>query len=97
MLFKKKKLAKHCSVYISDKYEQIIITPRHVNKAGIIYEQENCRIIPKSTIFSELGTEIIDSMNLFSMKDINLRETKLTGHLLSIANQSRFEPLSRST
>jgi hypothetical protein len=77
MFFKKKKLAKHCSVYISDKREQIIIAPRHVNKAGIIYEQENCRSMPKSTSFTELGTEIIDSMNLFSLKDINLRETKL--------------------
>ncbi len=78
MLFKKKKLAKHCSVYISDKHEQIIIAPRHVNKAGIIYEQENCKILPKSTSLSELGTQIIDSMNLFSQKDKNSRETNLT-------------------
>lgn len=78
MLFRKKKLAKHCSVYISDKHDQIIIAPRHINKAGIIYEQENCKTLSKSTSFSELGTEIIDSMNLFSLKDTNLRETKLT-------------------
>ena len=78
MLFRKKKLAKHCSVYISDKHEQIIIAPQLVNKAGIIYEQENCRTMPKSAIFSELGTEIIDSMNLFSMKDTNLTAAKRT-------------------
>jgi hypothetical protein len=78
MLFKKKKLAKHCSVYISDKYEQIIITPRHVNKAGIFHEQQNCRIISKSTSVQELGTEAIESMNLFSLKDVSLRDTKLT-------------------
>ncbi len=78
MLFRKKKLAKHCSVYISDKHEQIIIAPRHINKAGIIYEQENCKTLSKSTSYNELGTQIIDSMNLFSLKDKNLRETKLT-------------------
>jgi len=78
MLFKKKKLAKHCSVYISDKQEEIIIASRHVNKAGIIYEQENCKTLLKSVSFSELGTQIIDSMNLFSLKDKNLRESKLT-------------------
>ena len=78
MLFKKKKLAKHTSVYISDKYEQIIIAPRHVNNAGIIYEQENCKTINKSSSVLELGTEVIESMNLFSFKDINLRDSKLT-------------------
>lgn len=78
MLFKKKKLAKHCSVYISDKHEQIIIASRHINKAGVMYEQENCRILHKSASFSELGKEIIENMNMFSLKDNNLRETKLT-------------------
>ena len=78
MLFKKKKLAKHCSVYISDKYEQIIIAPLHVNKAGIIYEQENCRTILKSSSVGQLGIEVIESMNMFSLKDVNLRDTKLT-------------------
>jgi hypothetical protein len=78
MLFRKKKLAKHCSVYISDKHEQIIIAPLLANKAGIIYEQENCRTMPKSAVFSELGTEIINSMNLFSIKDTNLTEAKRT-------------------
>ena len=78
MLFKKKKLAKRCSVYISDKHEQIIIAARHVNKSGVLYEQEYCRTLPISIGFSELGTEVIESMNLFSLKDINLRETKQT-------------------
>jgi hypothetical protein len=78
MLFKKKKLAKHCSVYISEKYEQIIIAPQHVNKAGIFYEQENCRTIPKSSSVGELGIEVIESMNKFSLIDVNLQDTKLT-------------------
>lgn len=78
MLFKKKKLAKHCSVYISDKHKQIIVTPRHINKAGIIYEQDNCKTLPISANFSELGTLIVDNLNLFSMKDKNLRATKRT-------------------
>ncbi len=78
MIFKKKKFAKHSSVYISDKYEQIIITPRQINKAGIIYEQENCKTISKSTNALELGTEVMISMNQFLFKDINLRNTKLT-------------------
>jgi hypothetical protein len=78
MLFKKNKLAKRCSVHISAKYEQIIIALRHVNKAGIIYEQENCRTIPKSSSVGELGIEVIENMNMFSLKDVNLRDTKLT-------------------
>ncbi len=78
MLFIKRKLAKRSSVYISDKHEQIIITPRHVNKAGIIYEQEKCITLSKSTSVIELGTEVIESMNQFSLKDINLRDKKTT-------------------
>ena len=78
MFFKKKKLAKRSSVYISEKYDQIIIAPRHINKAGVIYEQEHCRRITKSSSALELGTEVIESMNLFSLKDINLREKKRT-------------------
>jgi len=78
MLFKKKKLAKHCSIYISDKHEQLIIAPRYINKAGIIYEQENCRIMPKSISAEELGREVIECMNMFSVKDVNLLDTKLT-------------------
>lgn len=78
MLFKRKKLTKHCSVYISDRHEQIIITPQHVNKAGIIYEQQNCLTKSKSISFQELGTEVIESMNLFSLKDFNLRDKKQT-------------------
>jgi hypothetical protein len=38
MFFKKKKLVKQVSVYISDKYEQIIIAPQYMNKAWIVYE-----------------------------------------------------------
>lgn len=78
MIFKKKTFAKHSSVYISDKYEQIIITPRQINKAGIIYEQENCETISKSTSALELGITVMRSMNQFSFKDVNLRNTKLT-------------------
>jgi hypothetical protein len=78
MLFKKKKLAKHTSVYISDKYGQIIIAPRHINKSGVLYEQEICRTVGKSISTFELGTEVIESMNLFTLKDINLLSVKLT-------------------
>jgi len=78
MIFKKKKLVKRCSVYISEQHQQIIIAPSHINKAGIIYEQEICKTLPKSASFTELGTEVIECLNLFSMKDKNLRETKPT-------------------
>ncbi len=62
MLFKKKKLAKHCSVYISDKHEQIIIAPGHVNKAGIIFEQENCKTLSTISFYAdkeEIGKRIV--------------------------------------
>lgn len=78
MLFKKKKLTKHCSVYISDKHEEIIIAPFHINKAGIKYEQENCRTMSKSINVEELGREVIECMNLFSLKDVNLKNKKKT-------------------
>ncbi|WP_028980410.1 hypothetical protein [Sporocytophaga myxococcoides] len=79
MFFKrKKKLVKRISVYISDKYQQIIIAPRHINKAGIIYEQESCEVIDKGISDSALGEAVINSLNKFSFKEQNLRESKLT-------------------
>lgn len=81
MFFKKKKLAKRVSVYISEKYDQIIIAPRHINKAGIIYEQENCKTTTRAISAEELGTVVMESMNLFSLKERtapNLRDAKLT-------------------
>lgn len=78
MFFKKKKLIKYASVYISNKYEQIIIAPRYINKAGVIYEQENCRIVDIGISTLELGIEVIKCMNLFTLKDTNLQNTKLT-------------------
>lgn len=78
MLFKKKKLTKHCSIYISDKHEEIIIAPFYINKAGIKYEQKICRTIPKSISVEELGLEVIECMNMFSFKDVNLKDKKLT-------------------
>lgn len=78
MFFQKKKLAKRVAVYISDKYEQIIIAPQYINKAGIIYEEEECRVTINSISTIELGTAIIECMNLFSLKENNLRDSKLT-------------------
>lgn len=78
MLFKKKKLAKRCSVYISDKHGEVIIAPQHVNNAGIFYEQENCRVISKPFDTEELGRVVMECMDMFSLKDANLRNTKIT-------------------
>ncbi len=78
MLFKKKKFAKRASVYISDKHKQIIIVPRHINKAGVIYEQEICRTKESMISNLDLGTEIMECMNLFTLNDTNLRDSKLT-------------------
>jgi tryptophanyl-tRNA synthetase len=73
-----KKLTKRMAVYISDKYQQIIIARLHENEAGIIYEQENCVNLDSTVSTLDLGTEVINSLNLYSLKKVNLRENKLT-------------------
>ena len=72
----KKELTKRLAIYISDKHRQIIIAPRHANKAGIIYEQEKCVTLDSSVSSLDLGTEVINNLNLFSLKDVNLRDNK---------------------
>ena len=80
MFFKKKqdktKLIKRISIYISDKQKQLIIAPKHENDAGIIYEQDKCLVTENPMNLSELGKEVINYLNLFSIKDVNLRDTK---------------------
>lgn len=77
-LFDKKKLTKKIVIYISEKYNQIIITPRHQNLAGIIFEQEKCFVSDYPMNTSELGIEVINQLNLFSINNKNLRDTKIS-------------------
>ncbi len=80
MFFKKKqdktKLTKRISIYISDKQKQLIIVPQHENEAGIIYEQDKCLVNENPMNHSELGKEVINNLNLYSIKDVNLRDNK---------------------
>ncbi|MBO9702231.1 MAG: hypothetical protein J7604_18625 [Sporocytophaga sp.] len=75
---RKKKLVKRITVYVSDKYQQIIIAPRNVNKAGIIYEQESCEVFDKGITDKALGEGVINNLNKFSFKEQSLQESKLT-------------------
>ncbi|HSY61220.1 MAG TPA: hypothetical protein VK796_05050 [Cytophaga sp.] len=60
-----------------------------MDKAWIVYEEEDCKLMDKAISAFELGTEVIESMNQFSVKDTNLRDTKLTDwRALSMANQN---------
>ena len=69
-------LAKHISIYISDKHKQLIIAPVHYNDAGILYEQENCFTSNYPIDLNSLGIEAIHNLNLFSKEDRNLRDSK---------------------
>lgn len=81
MLFKRKSvrhpLKKEISVYISDKHNHLIIAPRFENKAGILYEQPICFATNELTNYDSLGTAMISNLNLFAIKDANLRDAKL--------------------
>ena len=75
---KNKNLTKSISIYISDKHKQIIIAPRYQNESGIIYEQENCFITEYPIDLIVFGTEVIKSLNQYSIKDNSLRDYKTT-------------------
>lgn len=67
-----KKTAKSITVYVSEKHKQVIIARKHINADSIIYEQEDCFVAEHPMNPTELGEEIISSLNLFSIKDANL-------------------------
>mgnify|MGYP000132528359 CR=1 FL=1 len=75
-MFGKKKLTKSIAVYISDKFQHLIIAPHHENDAGIIYEQKVCFVSDYPITSEELGNEIIRNLNIYSIKDVNLRDSK---------------------
>jgi hypothetical protein len=80
MFFKKstkiQATVKAVSLFISDKEKQIIIAPLYKNNDGIYYEQETCASIKYPLDYSILGEEIIKNLNLFIIKDKNLRDQK---------------------
>lgn len=81
MLFKKKEnkgLNKRLAIYISDKHQHIIIAPMHMNKAEITYEQETCTVLGLKVSSFDFGAEVINNLNLFSIRDVNLRDKKTT-------------------
>ncbi len=82
-LFKNKisrtrKLTQCVSIYISDKHRQIIINPKQENDAGIIYEQDNGNVSDFPIDKGMLGQLLIDNLNKYSIKDVNLRDNKRT-------------------
>lgn len=75
-IFKKKRLRKCCKVYISDKFRNIIIAAKHENNDGIIYEQKECYTSEYPIDASVLGEEIVRHLDMYSLKDDNLRFKK---------------------
>ncbi len=73
---KSKTLTKSISVYISDKHKHLIIAPMHENEAGIMYEQKTCFNIDYPIDLGDFGREVIKSLNEFSIKDTNLRDSR---------------------
>ena len=86
MLFKKPKSKveaklqriKSVTIYISDLKRQIIIAPRYFNNAGILYEQDTCTLLTFPVDYFQLGNEMLRNFDMFTLKDQNLREFKLT-------------------
>ncbi|TND09832.1 MAG: hypothetical protein FD123_956 [Bacteroidetes bacterium] len=71
-------LTKCATIYISDKFKHVIIARCYENNAGIIYEQDACFTSDYPIDLTNFGEEIINSLNLYSVKDKNLRDSKLT-------------------
>ena len=76
MIFKKHKLIKSATVYISPGYNRIIIAPKHINQDGIQYEQDACFVYELNVNEEKLGTEIINCLNLYSYKEAQLQFLK---------------------
>jgi hypothetical protein len=77
-LFRKKEvdLIKRISIYISLKHQQLIIAPLNSNNAGTIYEQEKCFISDYPIDTNELGSQVTNHLNIYSIKDKNLYNAK---------------------
>lgn len=69
-------LTKCATVYISDKFKHLIIAPRHKNDTGILYEQKDCFTSDYPIDSTAFGEEVIKNLNLYSVKDVNLRDSK---------------------
>jgi len=69
---------KSVTIYISDLKRQIIIAPRYFNNAGILYEQDTCTLLTFPVDYFQLGNEMLRNFDMFTLKDQNLREYKLT-------------------
>jgi hypothetical protein len=54
---------------------KIIISPKSKSKDGIIYEQDVCFLYDMDIKNYLLGNEIINTLNLYSLKDKNLTNT----------------------
>jgi hypothetical protein len=73
-IFGSKKFRKNVTIYISKKNSEIIIAPLYQEGInGIIFEQENCIIIPFNSSFEEIGEKIKTQFHLFKIvKNRNL-------------------------
>ncbi len=77
MFFRKnRELQKSVTLYISKAHNKIIVCPRCVNNAGIIYEHEPCTLLNFPPDHSVLGEEVLRNFHLFGLKDKNLRDQK---------------------
>lgn len=73
-IFGSKKFRKNVTIYISEKNSEIIIAPLYQEGInGIIFEQENCIIIPFNSSFEEIGEKVKTQFHFFKIvKNRNL-------------------------
>jgi hypothetical protein len=57
---------KYIKLYISSKYEQIIIAPHYFNEDGLIFEQNACYTYSIDIDNDTLGIKINDALNKFT-------------------------------
>ncbi|MCL1946668.1 MAG: hypothetical protein FWF51_05880 [Chitinivibrionia bacterium] len=58
---------KYIKLYLSSKYEQIIIAPHYFNEDGLIFEQDICYTYSIDIDEETLGIKIIDALNKYTL------------------------------
>ena len=67
-IFGSKKIKKSATIYISKKNSEIIIAPQFQEGInGILYEQQNCIIIPFNSSYEEIGEITKNQFHLFKL------------------------------
>lgn len=68
-ILRRKEKRKYISVYISEKWEQLIIAPRFEDERGVIFEQEKCLALDFPLDNAVLGRHMKECLDLYYYKN----------------------------